>query len=150
MAEFVIDTREVAALAVDLAHAGPYALEEAHKIIEDGAALIVSTAKVYSPVKTGATRDSIGYDMVGELDAEAGPTTDYAPMLEYGTANRAPRAFMGPALDRHAEQIVAAFDTIGIPGVAGGATSGVLGATLASKAYGGRAGGVPGASSGTF
>lgn len=130
-----IDTREVAALAIDLAHAGPYAIAEAKTIIEDGATLIENSAKQYVPVRTGATRDSIGVDMDSELAASIGPTTWYAPFLEYGTASRAPRAFMGPALDRHAEQIVAAFDTITIPGIAGGATAIVASESLSSKQY---------------
>lgn len=150
MTDVMFDTTEVARLAVDLAHAGPYAIEEARHIIEDGAVLIENTARQYVPVKTGATRDSIGTDMESELSAAIGPTTPYAPELEYGTGKMAPRPFMGRSLDQHTPQIVAAFDTIGIPGVAGGATSIVLGATLSSSVFSGAKGGAPGLSSGTF
>lgn len=82
-------------------------------IIRKGAHDIEATGKLFCPVDTGATRDSIGTDFAGDgrslhMEAVIGPTTNYAPYLEHGTENMAPRAFMGPAYDRHAAEIVAA------------------------------------------
>lgn len=68
---------------------------------------IEATAKQLVPVDTAATKNSIGIDLkAGGLVAEIGPTTEYAPYLEYGTSVMAPHAFMGPALDRHTPDFV--------------------------------------------
>lgn len=76
---------------------------------------IVATAQTFVPVDTAATKNSIYAEYSdGGLQADVGPTTEYAPYLEYGTVNMAPHAFMGPALDRHAPDLAAAFREIGL------------------------------------
>lgn len=71
-------------------------------------------------VDTGATKNSIGVDFRGdgrfsEFSAEIGPTTEWAPFLEWGTSRMAPHAFMGPALDRHSGDFVAAIEACADP-----------------------------------
>jgi len=74
---------------------------------------VVGTAQQLVPVDTGTTKSSIhastpsGGPLSGfSLEAEIGPTTEYAPHLEFGTVKMAPHAFMGPALDRHTPDFV--------------------------------------------
>lgn len=75
---------------------------------------VVATAQEFVPVDTGTTKSSIhasapsGGPLAGfSMEAEIGPTTEYAPHLEFGTVNMAPHAFMGPALDRHTPDFIA-------------------------------------------
>lgn len=56
-------------------------------------------AKTLCPVDTGATRSSITARRTGDLSWEIGPTTHYAPWLEYGTSRMAARPFMAPAAE---------------------------------------------------
>jgi HK97 gp10 family phage protein len=101
-------------LAVDLAAAGWRVTRAASDVLDKSAHDIEATAKGLVPVDTGATKNSIGVDRpVGpELVAVVGPTTEYAPHLEFGTVHMAPHAFMGPALDVHAPAFVEALETI--------------------------------------
>ena len=46
------------------------------------------------------------------LRAEVGPTAEYGAYVEYGTSRMAPRAYMGPAFDRHAPDLVTAVEQI--------------------------------------
>lgn len=55
-----------------------------------GSAVIKTTQKLLVPVDTGATRTSIAeYFEKGNAIAsvEVGPSTDYAPYIEFGTSN---------------------------------------------------------------
>ncbi len=77
---------------------------------------IVATAQRFVPVDTGATKNSIYATFAGNAayaQADIGPTTAYAPHLEYGTVRMAAHAFMGPALDRHAPDLARALGQIG-------------------------------------
>ena len=52
------------------------------------------------PVDTGATKDSIQPEFGSQgLSARIGPSTTYAPFLEFGTHRMAARPFMVPALE---------------------------------------------------
>lgn len=120
---FLFDMAELNTLAVDLAEAGPRVLVEASKVVRKTAFDIAATAQTFVPVDTGATRSSIGVDTdQAGLGATIGPTTHYAPYLEFGTSRMAPRAFMGPALDKHTPEfleamaVLAALVTLG-PGI---------------------------------
>ena len=58
-------------------------------------------AKEAAPVDTGATRNSIFVDPgTPSMEQKVGPTTEYAPFLEFGTAHMEARAFMIPALEK--------------------------------------------------
>lgn len=112
-----VDTSELRELAVDLALAGARVGAAAAGVVRKTAFDVVATAQQLVPVDTGATRASIGVDFEGDgrsasMAATVGPTTDYAPHLEYGTVNMAPRPFMGPALDRHTPVFVEALGQI--------------------------------------
>lgn len=89
-------------------------------VVRRSAHAIEGTAQQFAPVDTGATRNSIGTDFYGDgrfgqFAAEIGPTTEYSPMLEFGTAHMGPHAFVGPALDRHSGDYVAAMEQLADP-----------------------------------
>jgi HK97 gp10 family phage protein len=50
-------------------------------------------------IDTGATMNSINAKESGEMVWRIGPTTEYAPFLEFGTIHMIARAFMIPALE---------------------------------------------------
>ena len=57
-------------------------------------------SKVLVPYDTGATQSSIKVRPgVPSLEQRVGPTTDYAPALEYGTHKMAARPYMIPSLE---------------------------------------------------
>lgn len=61
-------------------------------------------------VKTGRLRASITHRLQYEGDqivGEIGTNVEYALPLEFGTTRMAARPFMGPALDKHEEEIYA-------------------------------------------
>lgn len=97
---------ELNRIAFDLGRAGLRAAGEAAKAVQKTAHDIAGTAQALAPVDTGALRSSIGVDSSASgLTAVIGPTVSYGPFLEYGTSRMAPRAFMGPAADRHGHQL---------------------------------------------
>jgi HK97 gp10 family phage protein len=85
----------------------------AELVLDKVAGDVTATAQSYVPVDTGATKSSIHASTPGALRREVGPTTEYAPHLEYGTSVMAPYAFMGPALDRHSPEFAAAMRQLG-------------------------------------
>lgn len=93
------DASEVAALAADLRDAAPRATVAAKTVVAKTAFDLGAIAQAIVPVDTGTTKNSIGADIDG-LIAVIGPTTSYAPPLEFGTYKMAPRPFMGPAADQ--------------------------------------------------
>lgn len=107
---------ELARLATDLTAAGERAQGMAADAVAKTAADIAADAKVFAPVDTGNLRDSIGYDITedsGGVEAEVGPTADYAVYVEYPTASTGPQPFLGPAFDRRAPGFEQAMDSIG-------------------------------------
>lgn len=101
-----------AAFAVESAKA----LLKGAEVVRASAQRVVATAQSFVPVDTGATRSSIHATTtqagLAGVEAEIGPTTHYAPFLEYGTVKMAPHAFMGPALDRETPAFVEALSQI--------------------------------------
>jgi HK97 gp10 family phage protein len=61
---------------------------------------IKTTARALVPKLTGATAASIEVTGSGKT-REVGPTTPWAPFVEYGTWKDAPQPFMGPAAEEH-------------------------------------------------
>lgn len=97
-----MDALEVRKLAADLLAAPAKARLRAGTAVTKAAYDVQAGAQLLVPVDTGATRNSIGvdFDLDGaSIAAVVGPTTNYAPYLEFGTARMAPRPFMAPAAD---------------------------------------------------
>lgn len=107
-----VDVSELNSLAVDLARVPSRVQQKAPLVVRKVAADIERDAKLFAPVDTGFLRNSIGVDHPEPLEAVIGPTAEYAPYLEFGTSRMAPHAFMGPALDRHSGEFVAAFERL--------------------------------------
>lgn len=115
---FLADMDELNTFTKDLEGASQRVLVDSSKVLVKGILDVVADAQVFVPVDTGATRGSIHAAHAGTdtpirahdltLDVEAGPTTEYAPELEYGAPGRdqPPRAFMGPAFDRNTPDVV--------------------------------------------
>ena len=61
---------------------------------------IERTSKVDCPYDTGDTRNSIEAREAGELAWTIGPTTHYAPHLEFGTIHMTARPFMIPNAEK--------------------------------------------------
>lgn len=77
----------------------------AQQLVRSGGYALVTWGQRFAPVDTGNLRNGIGVDFdlragAGYYQATAGPTARYAPYVEDGTRHMAPRAFMGPAMDR--------------------------------------------------
>ena len=70
------------------------------KAVRIAAFTIERTAKEDCPVDTGATRNSITAREAGELAWTIGPSTHYAPHLEYGTVHMTARPFMIPNAEK--------------------------------------------------
>ena len=76
------------------------------KAVEIAARHVETKAKAKVPVDTGATKNSITAQpaeaggLCGPVTAwRGGPTTEYAPFLEYGTIHMKARPFLIPALE---------------------------------------------------
>lgn len=110
----MLDASELLALSADLGKASYEVTRKAQQVVAKAAHDIEGDGKRLAPVDTGALRNSIGTRISGGgLTAEIGPTVDYAVFVEYGTRRMAPRAFMGPALDRHSGAFVQAVEQLG-------------------------------------
>lgn len=109
------DAMEVRKLAVDLSAAALSVRGKAAVAIRKAAYDVQAGGQMLAPVDTGATRNSIGvdFDTSGGLTADIGPTTAYAPYLEFGTGRMSPRPFMGPAADAVLPSLEAALSQIG-------------------------------------
>lgn len=111
---------ELNTIAADLDRAGARVGRDGATAIRRSALEIERYGKMLCPVDTGATRASIGSDFDGDgrssvMSSATGPTTAYAPYVEWGTERMAPHAFMGPALDRVTPSFLAAVATLADP-----------------------------------
>lgn len=98
---------QVNSVSVDLRGAGLRAQLSARDVVAKSSHQIEATSKTIAPVDTGALRNSIGTDLEDRgLTGIIGPTVEYGPYVEYGTSRMAPRAYMGPALDRHSGEFM--------------------------------------------
>ncbi len=96
-------------------------LRERREALERKAADVVAVAahnieargKTLVPFDTGATKNSIKPDFSRNgLQADIGPSTEYAPYLELGTSKMAARPFMVPSLEAEAEPFKAALKAL--------------------------------------
>ena len=109
------DAMEVRKLAADLSAAALSARAKAPLAVRKAAYDVQAGGQALAPVDTGATRNSIGvdFDSSDGFSATIGPTTAYAPYLEFGTGRMSPRPFMGPAADAVLPSLEAALAQIG-------------------------------------
>ena len=73
---------------------------------------IERTSKIDCPVKTGATRNSIQARATERLAWIIGPSTHYAPHLEFGTVHMTARPFMIPNAEKERPRIIEAVKQI--------------------------------------
>lgn len=116
-----IDNRALRSLAADQRIAVARVRSQARKAVMKTGNDIARDAKViarqkFSSEATGATANSITSKMVGELNAEVGPTTYYAIFVELGTSRMAAKPFMAPAAERHEGPFAQAIQLIGEEG----------------------------------
>lgn len=109
------DTSELLILAGTFERSAGTVGAKAAVVVRKTALAVEGTSKQIAPVDTGNLRNSIGTDFTGDgrntgMEAAVGPTAAYGKFLEYGTSRMSPRAFMGPALDRHAAAFQAALE----------------------------------------
>ena len=107
-------------IAVTLERKAARVGQEAATVVRRGAHQIEALGKQFVLVDTGATRGSISSDFIGDgrfgaFESQTGPTTSYAPFIEWGTERMAPAAFMGPAADIVGPEFVAAMAAISNP-----------------------------------
>lgn len=84
-------------------------LDDLKKIIKtNGSELtnnMIRKAEFKKGYQTGTTKRSIILNIVDNgLTAEVGPTTKYAPYLEYGTRKSEPQPFVNPALNEQKQK----------------------------------------------
>lgn len=96
-------------LMVELGAEATHAPHQARKVVQEHAAKVKATAQQLVPQDTGELQRSISYETrvsKGGAFGEVGPTARHGIFVEWGTSKMAPRAFMGPALDRHSDDFV--------------------------------------------
>lgn len=118
MAGIEFDVSDINRLATSFAQSahnvGPLAQAVVRKTTLD----VEADAKAFAPVDTGNLKGSIGHSDLrtvgqsGTLEAEVGPTAAYGEYVELGTSRMAPRAFLGPALDRRTPAFVQAMEQL--------------------------------------
>jgi len=110
------DTSELNTLAVDLGKAADSIGERAFLVLRKTAVDVEADAKMFAPVDTGNLKNSISsepaFPQPGVVEMEIGPTANYGAFVEFGTSRMAPRAYMGPALDRRTPAFVAAMEKV--------------------------------------
>ncbi len=67
--------------------------------------LVERTAKILSPVDTGALRRSITHEFLSKREAIVGSNLEYAPHVELGTVKMAAQPFLRPALHANLKKI---------------------------------------------
>lgn len=88
------------AMAEIVAKVGHDIEREAKDSMEGGGFPHVPSAPGQPPhVDSGNLKDSIRFDMTGQLEGEVAAAAEYAAYLEFGTAHMAARPFMTPAVD---------------------------------------------------
>lgn len=104
-------------LKVDLDRAGANAPKQVLQAVRKTALDVEGTAKRFAPVDLGTLRSSITTVTKANgsyVEATVAPHVDYAVYQEYGTSRMAPRAFMGPAADRHLHELQAAIEKLAL------------------------------------
>jgi HK97 gp10 family phage protein len=106
---------ELNRVGFDMRGIGPVAQFQAVAAVTRSIYAIQATAQALCPVDTGFLRGSITSDVQygsGTVTGRTGPTASYGGYVEWGTYKMAPRAYMGPALDRHSGEFEEAMAAI--------------------------------------
>lgn len=83
------------------------ATAEIRDAVSKAALKLQRNAKVFCPVDTGRLRASIGLRFYQNgMTAEVGTNVNYAAAIEYGSRGRRAQAFLGPAFDIAAAQLL--------------------------------------------
>ncbi|QFG09554.1 tail completion or Neck1 protein [Arthrobacter phage TripleJ] len=118
MAGVDFDVSDINRLSGSLAQAAVNIGRGAQVVVRKAAIDTERDAKNFAPVDTGNLKSSIGHSDLrnvgqsGSLEAEVGPTANYGHYVEFGTSRMAPRAFLGPALDRNAPAFAQALEQL--------------------------------------
>jgi HK97 gp10 family phage protein len=118
---WVEGVEEMNQVAVDLRRKNGRIGAQGATVVRAAALRVEATAKLFCPVDTGHLRGTIGPPQFsgdgrhGGMEAAISATARYAIYVEFGTRYMAPRAYMGPALDRVSPQFVAAAAAIADP-----------------------------------
>lgn len=103
MSGFRVEIDGDKALVADLGRASALAGLRARDAVREAADLVAERARAIVPVRRGQLRDSITAELIEQTEAEVGPENarggGYGHIVEKGLAGRAPRPFLGPALD---------------------------------------------------
>jgi len=104
MADFVFETK----LEIKTDPRWRQLEEQFNDVIQVAARNIEGRSKQLVPVDTGATKNSIEARPQGRMEWRIGPTTDYAPFLEFGTVYMKERAFMVPSAEHERPRVTRA------------------------------------------
>lgn len=110
-----IDTIGFDKIERELVVAGADVVPKARQIVRRTAFGIQRDAAIIAPVDTGALSNSISTDFrdtSGGIEAEVGPTVDYAHYVEDGTSRMNGQPYMRPATDRNLPSMNEAFDRL--------------------------------------
>ena len=78
---------------------------EFEAVVQIAARNIEARSKRLVPIDTGATMNSIEARPEGKMEWRIGPTTEYAPFLEYWTRHMIARPFLIPAVEVEAPRL---------------------------------------------
>lgn len=110
-----IDTDQLNRLVADLGRKADGMDSRTSMIVRKAAFDIEAQAKEFAPVRTGFLKGSIVTRFSGQrlrlYSAQIVAEANYSTFVEFGTSRMAPRAFMGPALDRVMPGFIAALAT---------------------------------------
>lgn len=82
--------------------------EKVQQGLEDCAEALVGHAQGYCPVRTGALRDSIDYEIVDDRNVAIRAGSDeayYAAYVEFGTSRNVAQPFLRPAKENHKDEM---------------------------------------------
>lgn len=91
------------------------AVKESRKAVEVATKGGERDAKIFAPVDTGNLRNGVTSEVRYSATSTIGtfgPSANYAPFVEDGTARMAPQAFVGPAFDRNTPPFISAMEAI--------------------------------------
>lgn len=111
-----VDTSELDALAQRVGRGSATVATKGAQIIRTGASKIERRMKATAKVDTGAMKNSVSTDISGggtSIEAEVGPTVDYAIFVNNGTSKMAGDDFVGRAFDAEIGGIMSAVGRLG-------------------------------------